>query len=59
VSGGILQTAIRNTNVRLELQYQESFIFTGSEEPETNAGLGLPDSDPAISAEFDYLLKAI
>jgi hypothetical protein len=59
VSGGILQTAIRNTDVRLELQYRESCIFTDSEEPETNAGLGLPDSEPLISAEFDCLLKVI
>jgi hypothetical protein len=59
VSGGILQTAIRNNNVRLELQYYESFNFIGSEEPETDAGLGPPDSDAAISAEFDCLLRII
>jgi hypothetical protein len=59
VSGGILQTAIRNTNVRLELQYHESFIFTGSEEPEIDAGPSLPDSDLTSPDEFACLLKMI
>jgi hypothetical protein len=59
VSGGILQNAIRNTKLRLELQYNESFNFTGSEEPEIDAGLGLPDSDLTSFDEFACLLKMI
>jgi hypothetical protein len=59
VSGGILQNALRNTKVRLELQYNESFNFTDSEEPEIDAGLGLPDSHPTSSDEFACLLKMI
>lgn len=59
MSGGILQNAIRNTNVRLELQYNESFNFTGSEEPEIDAGIGLPSSDLTSPDEFACLLKMI
>jgi hypothetical protein len=63
VSGGIIQTALTNTTLRLELEYrQPSVLGEGNarvEEPATDTGLALQYNDRQATNEFACLLSVI
>jgi hypothetical protein len=63
VSGGIIQTAVANRNLGLELEYrQPSMLLEGdarTEEPTTDAGLTFQYDDPRVSDELACLLRMI
>ena len=60
MSGSIIQTALTNKTLRLELAYrQPSMLWEGdarTEAPTTGAGLTFQYDDPQVSDEFACLL---
>jgi hypothetical protein len=63
VSRSIVQTAVTNKDLRLELTYYSlSASWEGhasSQEPATGTGMALQYDDPQVWAEFDCLLEVI
>jgi hypothetical protein len=63
VSTGIIQTALTNKTLGLELEYRRPFMSregnASIEEPTTDTRLALPYDDPQVSDEFVYLLSVI
>jgi hypothetical protein len=63
VSRGIIQTALTNKTLRLELEYRQPSVLregdARTEESAADTGTALPYDDPQASDEFACLLSVI
>jgi hypothetical protein len=63
VSGGIIQAAVTNKNLCLELEYRQVSMLqegnSGSEEHTTGTGRAYQYDDPQVADEFASLLRVI
>jgi hypothetical protein len=63
VSGSIIQTALTNKALRLELEYRRPSVLreggARTEEPAAGTGPAVPHDDPQVSDEFACLLSVI
>jgi hypothetical protein len=63
VSTGIIQTALTNKTLRLELEYRRPSVLregnARTEAPTADTGLAVPYDDPQVSDEFACLLSVI